>query len=88
MGDAAMRDIRIAFALALAASAALSASAGAEDRVTVQSLIRQDFQVVASVFNPATGANVFLQKKDALYFCALTETANSPDRPPLVTSAS
>jgi len=22
---------------------------------------------------------VFLQKKDALYFCALTETANSPD---------
>jgi hypothetical protein len=62
-----------------AIAAMLTGSAAAEEKMTVQSLIGQDFQVVGSIFNQASGTSVFLQKKDKLYFCALAETANSPE---------
>jgi hypothetical protein len=57
----------------------LAGGAVAEEKMTVQSLLGQDFQVVGSIFNQGSGTSVFLQKKDKLYFCALAETANSPD---------
>ena len=58
---------------------AFAGSAQAQEKVTVQSLIGQDFQVVGTIFNQGSGTSVFLQKKDKLYFCALLETANSSD---------
>jgi hypothetical protein len=71
--------MRPTWAVAAAISTMFAASAAAQEKMTVQSLIGQDFQVVASIFNQGSGTSVFLQKKDKLYFCALLETPNSPD---------
>jgi hypothetical protein len=62
----------------VAALAALSGTAAAEEAATVQSLIKQDFAVVGTVQVPAGGAGLFLQKKDQLVFCYAAETPGSP----------
>jgi len=62
------------------AAAILAASGGvarAQQNVTVQSLLAQDFAVVGSITSPI-GAGVFLQKKDRLFLCFVSETPNSP----------
>jgi len=61
-------------------AAILAASGGvarAQQNVTVQSLLAQDFAVVGSITSPI-GAGVFLQKKDRLFLCFVSETPNSP----------
>ena len=58
----------------------LAASGGVargQQNVTVQSLLAQDFAVVGSITSPI-GAGVFLQKKDRLFLCFVSETPNSP----------
>ncbi len=56
---------------------ALSGAVAAQESVTVQSLLRQDFAVVGTIASPI-GPGLFLQKKDQLFVCFVTETAQSP----------
>jgi uncharacterized membrane protein len=67
---------RLAIGLALLLSLSVSADAQ-QQSVTVQSLLRQDFAVVGAANGPRGGANLFLQKKDKLYFCFVSETPSS-----------
>ena len=63
-------------AVALTAAALLSAPAVAQNNVTVQSLISEDFVVVGSI--PSNiGPGLFLQKKDKMFFCVVVETPTS-----------
>ncbi len=62
----------------LLASGALAGSAFAEDKVTVQSLIGQGFQIVATIPSQV-GPGVFLQNKDKAFFCVVVETSTSTD---------
>src|SRR5262249_51651908 len=49
----------------------------AQQTVTVKSLLAQDFVVVGSV--PSTlGAGLFLQRKDKVFLCFVSETTKSP----------
>jgi hypothetical protein len=57
---------------------ALPGAATAAETVTVQSLLRQEFAVVGTFFNPAVGGGLYLQKKDQLFFCLVSETPQSP----------
>ena len=59
--------------------AVLSLGAGAvraQEPVTVKSLLAQDFAVVGTITSPI-GAGVFLQKKDKLFLCFVSETPSS-----------
>ena len=49
----------------------------AEEAVTVQSLLKQDFAIVGVITSPA-GPGLFLQKKDRLFLCFVAETPSSP----------
>jgi hypothetical protein len=51
-------------------------TAAAQEAVTIQSLLQQDF-VVVGAFTNAAGAGLFLQKKDRLFFCVAAETPAS-----------
>jgi hypothetical protein len=44
---------------------------------TVQSLLTQEFQVVGTMASPI-GPGLFLQKKDKLFLCFVSETEKSP----------
>ena len=63
----------ITLALLLASSYGLRAQPAA----SVQSLLSQEFVVVAAVASPNGGAGLFLQKKDQLFFCFVSETPSS-----------
>ena len=54
-----------------------TAAAQQSPPVTVQSLLSQDYTVVGT-FRDSAGAGVFLQKKDKLFFCLVSETPTSP----------
>ena len=56
--------------------AAFGGVASAQQNVTVQGLLSQDFAVVGSITSPI-GAGVFLQKKDKLFLCFVAETEKS-----------
>jgi hypothetical protein len=56
---------------------ACSGSAQADETVTVQSLLKQDFAIVGAIAS-AAGPGLFLQKKDQLFVCFVSETPNSP----------
>jgi len=56
--------------------AALAMPAVAAD--TVQSLLAQEFTVVGTTAPRGGGGGVYLQKKEKLYFCFVSETPNSP----------
>jgi len=73
-----MKGLRAAFGVIVIASAAFSASALAEEKVSVQSLIGQGFQVVGTIPSQV-GPGVFLQNKDKLFFCVVVETSTSAD---------
>jgi hypothetical protein len=70
-----MRSTRIAVCLGMIV--ALPGAATAET-ATVQSLLKQEFTVVGATFNPAAGGGLYLQKKDLLFFCLVSETPQSP----------
>jgi hypothetical protein len=55
---------------------AISAPATAEENVTVQSLLNQDFTVVSTI-TTHVGSGLFLQKKDQLFVCFVVETQQS-----------
>jgi hypothetical protein len=57
--------------------AALVQTAMAEESVTVQSLLAQQFAIVGAATSPAGGALVFLQRQQQLYLCFITETPQS-----------
>jgi hypothetical protein len=48
----------------------------AQQPVTVKSLLAQEFAVVGTITNTA-GGGIYLQKKDKLFFCNVTETPTS-----------
>ena len=63
--------------LAIAAVLPLGVTAAqAQQPVTVKSLLAQEFAVVGAVTN-AAGGGLYLQKKDQLFFCNVTETPTS-----------
>lgn len=69
---------RFARTLALLAIAApLVQTAVAQEAVTAQSLLQQQFAVVGAASSPAGGALLFLQKQQQLYLCFLVETPQS-----------
>ena len=51
-------------------------AAQAQQPVTVKSLLAQEFAVVGTITNTA-GGGIYLQKKDKLFFCNVTETPTS-----------
>ena len=63
--------------LAIAAMLPLGVTtAQAHQPVTVKSLLAQEFAVVGTITNVA-GGGFYLQKKDKLFFCNVTETPTS-----------
>ncbi|HUI95622.1 MAG TPA: hypothetical protein VLX44_07710 [Xanthobacteraceae bacterium] len=66
------RAILLAAALALLATTAVAA-----DKLTVQSLLAQDYAVVGTTSPLGGGGGVYLQKKEKLYFCYVAETPTS-----------
>ena len=56
---------------------AISVPGMAQESVTVQSLLKQDFAIVGAITSPA-GPGLFLQKKDQLFVCFVSETPQSP----------
>jgi hypothetical protein len=69
-----MRDIAFLAALALAAmQTAVSAQT-----MNVQSLMSEGYTVAGVTQPPGGGAGVFLQKGNALVFCFVAETPDSP----------
>jgi len=68
-----MRPHRLVFACAVAACCAI---AEAQESVTVQSLLDQDFAVVGAITSPI-GPGLLLQKKNRLFFCFVSETPQS-----------
>jgi hypothetical protein len=61
----------------LAIVAPLARAAVAEEPVTVQSLLTQQFTVVGAVTPPGGGVSLFLQKQQQLFFCYVSETPQS-----------
>ena len=57
---------------------ALPAAATAAETVTAQSLLKQEFAIVGVIRNPEVGVGLFLQKKDQLFACFVSETPQSP----------
>ena len=70
-----MRSMRIAVCLGMIV--ALQGAATAAETATVQSLLRQEFAVVGAITSPA-GPGLFLQKKDQLFVCFVSEMTQSP----------
>ena len=61
---------------AAAALAVLATPAIAAD--TVQSLLAQGYTIVAATAPTGGGGALYLQQKEKLYFCFVTETPTSP----------
>jgi len=71
-----MRSTRIAACLGMIV--ALPGAATAAETATVQSLLRQEFAIVGATTSRTGGGVLFLQKKDQLFLCFVTETPQSP----------
>jgi hypothetical protein len=65
------------FALMAGAAVPIASVAVAEEAVTVQSLLKQQFIVTGAITSPI-GPGVFLQKQDQLFLCFVVETPQSP----------
>src|SRR5262245_33213771 len=52
--------------------------ATAAQTTTVQSLLRQDFAIVGVTTSVTGGGVLYLQKKDQLFLCFVSETPQSP----------
>jgi hypothetical protein len=66
-----IRALQMAAALAVLATPALGA-----ENVTVESLLAQDYVVVGTITSPI-GPGLFLQEKQKLYLCFVSETPQS-----------
>ena len=62
--------------LALTALVALSGVAVAQEKVTVQGLLKDRYLIVGAVPSSA-GPGLFLRKRDKLYLCFVAETPTS-----------
>jgi len=69
-----MRHIALLAALALAATQ----TAVSAQTMTVQSLMNDGYAIAGVATSRAGGANLFLQKGNALVYCYATETPGSP----------
>jgi hypothetical protein len=69
-----MRNIAPLAALALAAAQ----TAVSAQTMTVQSLMADGYTIAGVSQPPSGGAGIFLQKGNALVFCFVAETPNSP----------
>ena len=65
------------FALMAGAAVLIASATVAEEAVTVQSLLKQQFAVTGAITSPI-GPGVFLQKQDQLFLCFVVETPQSP----------
>jgi hypothetical protein len=63
----------------VASLAWFSTAAIAEPAITVQSLLKDGFNIAGTVASPA-GPGLFLQKDDQLYLCIVTETRRNRAR--------
>jgi len=63
--------------LAILVLAATQTAASAQT-MTVQSLLDNGYTVAGIATSPAGGANMFLQKGNALVYCFVAETPDSP----------
>jgi hypothetical protein len=61
----------------LSSAASPSAAQSSTEKVTVSSLLAQDYLVAGAVPAPSGGAGLFLRKDKKLYFCYVTETPKS-----------
>jgi hypothetical protein len=68
-----MRSTRIVVGLGIVVALA---GATAAETVTVQSLLKQEFAIVGVITSPV-GPGLFLQKKDQLFVCFVSETPTS-----------
>jgi hypothetical protein len=62
--------------LTLTALIALAGVASAQEKVTVQGLLKDRYLIVGTVPSSA-GPGLFLRKRDKLYLCFVAETPNS-----------
>jgi len=74
-----IRRIPIVFScLMLATTSALSQSGGtSSEKITVSSLLGQDYVIAGTLSVPSGGAGLFMRKDKMLYFCFATETPQS-----------
>ena len=71
-------SICLAGLLALGGAPALAQTATTSaEKVTVSSLLAQDYAIAGTASTPAGGAALFLRKGAKLYFCFATETRQS-----------
>jgi hypothetical protein len=59
-------------------AALLGGTALAQQDVTVQSLLAQGYAIVGTTVPAGGGGGLYLQQKEKLYFCLVSETPNSP----------
>ena len=63
---------------AAAALAVLAMPAAAAEDVSVSALLAQGFTIVGTVAPPSGGGGLYLQQKEKLFFCFVSETPSSP----------
>jgi hypothetical protein len=71
-----MRLFALLIAFASTAAAAKAEESGSNG-LTVSSLLRDGFAIAAATQSQPGPAGLFLQKKDQLYFCTVSETRTS-----------
>jgi hypothetical protein len=71
-------SIRVLWFLSFGIAPALAQPATpSSEKVTVNSLLAQDYAIAGTVSVPSGGAGLFMRKATKLYFCFLTETSQS-----------
>lgn len=68
---------KLSICIAAVAMAGLAPALAQSDKVTVSSLLAQDYTIAGTVSVPSGGAGLFMRKASKLYFCFLTETPTS-----------
>jgi hypothetical protein len=71
-----MRVFALLIVIACAAAVAKAEEGGPKGQ-TVSSLLREGFAIAAAIQSQPGPAGLFLQKKDQLYFCVVSETKTS-----------
>ena len=72
-----MKGSIFAIVIYVLSSAASPSARSATEKVTVSSLLAQDYLVAGAVSAPSGGVGIFLRKDKELYFCYVTETPKS-----------
>jgi hypothetical protein len=74
--DFELQDGAMKALLTVAVLAALAGTASAQEKVTVQALLKDRYLIVGTVPSSA-GPGLFLRKRDKLYLCFVAETPTS-----------